>query len=392
MRKKILFVLPSLKNGGGTIRSLQNLLLHLPIDRYNVEVLPINFEPFDTVKLINCNVLPNQKTLMAIGTNVRHLIYLKNLWIIINVFLRKVLLFFFRRVGGYHKFLPLYLASTANKINNLNYDSIIAFQEGFPTFFCSMLKANNKIAWIHSNYKEYVKLIKKDEQYIYSNFNQIICVSAFTKQEFLNFFPQYHEKASYIYNVLDENFIKTQSVFKIDDSRFDNSHFTIISIGRIDPVKQFSKLPGIAYKLKQKNLKFKWYLLGDGNPNELRLILKNTVHFNVEDCFVYLGGKFNPYPYIANSNLLVSSSFSEACPYVVNEAKVLGVPIVSTDYGSSYEFVNHNVNGYITPLDKMSIIIEQLINNEDTYTQIRNNVKKFVYDNEMIVKKLVEIL
>jgi glycosyltransferase involved in cell wall biosynthesis len=284
------------------------------------------------------------------------------------------------------------LKSTVNKINKSNYDSIIAFQEGFPTFFCSQLKANNKIAWIHSNYEEYIKLSKKDEQHIYSNFDHIICVSAFTMKAFLNFFPQYHEKTRYIYNVLDENFIKEQSTLEIEDSRFDNSLFTIISIGRIDRVKQFSKLPHIAYKLKQKNLKFKWYLLGDGYPSELELILKNIVFYNVEDCFVYLGSKFNPYPYIASSNLLVSSSFSEACPYVVNEAKILGVPVVSTNYGSSYEFINDEVNGYITTLDKIDIIIEQLINNKDAYTQIKSNLETFVYDNETIVRQLVEIL
>jgi glycosyltransferase involved in cell wall biosynthesis len=329
---------------------------------------------------------------MATGTNFRYLKYLKHKRKAIKVFLRIIFLFFLKKIKIYNKFISYYLRPIVKEISNRNYDIVIAFQEGFPTFLSSKVTANSKIAWIHSNYEEYLKLCGVDEKKIYISFNHIVCVSAFTMKAFLKIFPQYYEKTHFIYNLLDVNFIKTQSIKEIDDFRFDTSLFTIISIGRLDPVKQFSKLPYIAYKLKQRKQKFKWYLLGDGNPTELKIILDNIMAFNVEDCFIYLGSKFNPYPYIAQSDLLISSSISEACPYVVNEAKVLGVPIVTTNYGSSYEFINHKVNGYITTLDEMDSIIDHLIMNQDTYNQIRANLKEFVYDNESIVKQIVEII
>jgi glycosyltransferase involved in cell wall biosynthesis len=298
-----------------------------------------------------------------------------------------------RKARLFDKILPLLTKKTVEKINKEEYDSIIAFQEGLPTLFCSYIKkTKNKVAWIHSNYEEYRKIVKTDELKIYQNYNKIICVSGFTKNVFINIYPLLEAKTDYIYNTLDEEYIRLKSKEEINDDRFDRDDFTIISIGRIDVVKQFSKLPEIASKLKQRNLKFKWYILGDGDQNELNKIHKNILQYGVEDCFFYLGSKFNPYPYIANSNLLVSSSLSEACPYVVNEAKILGVPVVSTNYGSSYEFIMHDVNGMITTIDNIDVCISQLINNRLIYENFKNNLKAFVYDNKVYFEQIRKIL
>ena len=55
--KKILFVTPTLRNGGGVIRGLQNMLSLLPKDRYLINVLPLGFSDADNVSLTNCHIL-----------------------------------------------------------------------------------------------------------------------------------------------------------------------------------------------------------------------------------------------------------------------------------------------------------------------------------------------
>jgi glycosyltransferase involved in cell wall biosynthesis len=392
MNKRILFVIPTLKNGGGTIRSLQNILLHLN-QEYKIDVLPMFYYPFDIVKLEHCKILPYQASLMALGTNIKDLNHLNDNLIVLNLLLRKIILFAIRRMKLLNKLFPLLTRKSINKINQEEYDTIVAFQEGLPTIFCSFINnTKNKVAWIHSNYEEYKKVIKTDEFYIYQKFNQIVCVSMYTKNSFINIYPLLENQTDFIYNTLDENYLKLKSKERIDDKRFNNSDFTLISIGRIDPVKQFSLLPEIASKLKQHHIKFKWYLLGDGDQNELNKILSNIAQYKVEDCFFYLGSKFNPYPYIAKSSLLVSSSISEACPYVVNEAKVLGIPVVSTNYGSSYEFINHEENGFITTIEEMDLTLLQIINNSIKYNQVKNNLSNFTYNNKVYINKIIDIL
>lgn len=107
--------------------------------------------------------------------------------------------------------------------------------------------------------------------------------------------------------------------------------------------------------------------------------------FSLQEELCLLGEVNNPYPYIKNANLLVSTSLSEACPNVINEAKILGTPIVSTDFGSVYEFIEDNVNGLISPIETIADKIEQMISNEATYNSIKSNISQFKYNNDEIL-------
>ncbi|MFA6571073.1 MAG: hypothetical protein WCT77_07530, partial [Bacteroidota bacterium] len=106
MNKRILFIIPTLKNGGGTIRSLQNILLHLN-QEYKIDVLPMFYYPVDIVKLEHCKILPYQASLMALGTNIKDLNHLNNNLIVLNVLLRKIILFAVRRMKLLNKLFPL---------------------------------------------------------------------------------------------------------------------------------------------------------------------------------------------------------------------------------------------------------------------------------------------
>lgn len=391
MSKRILFIIPSLKNGGGTIRSLQNLLLHY---KWNdkIDVLPMFYHSSDNVSLDNCKVLPYQESLLLFGSNIEQIKSVNNT-AFIKIFIRKVLIVLARKLKLLDKLVPLLTQKALKTINEKQYDTVVAFQEGMPTLFCSYLNTTtNKVAWIHSNYSEYRKLAQKDELHIYQQFNTVVCVSEFTQKAFIENYPSLKSNTTYVYNIVDEEFVRLNSKSKIDDDRFDTNDFTIVSIGRLDPVKQFTKLPEIAAKLKAQNLKFKWYILGDGNKNELDTLLTNISAYKVQNYVIYLGSKFNPYPYILNSNLLISSSLSEACPYVVNEAKVLGIPIITTDYGAAPEFIQHGENGLITTIKEMDYAISLLMNDVFLYKKIQHNLEKFVYGNDELIKKIHSIL
>ncbi len=105
-----------------------------------------------------------------------------------------------------------------------------------------------------------------------------------------------------------------------------------------------------------------------------------------------LGEKYNPYPYIARANLLVNPSVSESWSYVINEAKVLGTPIVCTDFGCAYEVVEYGVNGYYEPIEKMADRIAWLVKNPDELAKLMNNLGSFTYDNNSILKKIYSLI
>jgi glycosyltransferase involved in cell wall biosynthesis len=98
-----------------------------------------------------------------------------------------------------------------------------------------------------------------------------------------------------------------------------------------------------------------------------------------------LGQQDNPYPYIKNANLLVTTSLSEACPYVINEAKVLGTPVICTNFGSAKQFVTNGKDGYSVSIENMSKTILKLMSDSSIYNKIKDNLAKFEYDNNEII-------
>ena len=190
-----------------------------------------------------------------------------------------------------------------------------------------------------------------------------------------------------------------QLALQQDDVKFSGNTFNIVSVGRIDPVKRFSSIPQIVNEILFKGKSVCWYIIGPkgGNQKEYELLLSNIEKYKVQKNVILLGERNNPYYFIKNAELLVSTSISEACPYVINESKVLGTPIISTNFGSAHEFVSEGYDGYCVPIEHIADTVCRFIENKEDYSRVKLNlsgvyssefdislVSSFVPENEII--------
>ena len=268
------------------------------------------------------------------------------------------------------------------------YDTVISFAENTVPELVQHFKNENKIVWIHCDYGN---RIKREEEHIFSKYRKIVCVSKFTRDSFAKRYPSLADRTVYIYNVCSINSIMAKSKETIDDMLFDTSAFTILSIGRIAPVKRFHEIPAIAKRLKDAGCAFKWYIMGGGSAEDTDKIKTAIENCGVKDEVIMLGARTNPFPYLKRADLLVSTSESEACPMIFNEAKILGTPIVSADFGSSYEFIKKDRDGIVTSLEKMHKTIAMLVNDKEKYKMYKPFINEELKE-ESIIEKLNKIL
>ena len=331
--KKVLFIIPKLATGG-TNSSLDSLYPQLK-DKYEVSVFSLSHHPVSHSYSFNEVLLPKDYFLSLIYAN---FLDQKGLNKILAFFV-KILRTLMRRLG-----MNLGMMRSKSVVSRLeesrSYDYIVAYQEGNATHFASLFENPNKIAWIHVDYNKYLSSHLSEES-LYSLFKKIVSVSDYTTSVFCQRYPLLTNRTVAIHNIIDSSRIINLSQEPIDDSRFKKDSFTILSVGRFANVKRFSDVPQIASVLKEKGLSFKWYILGpayqDAEIDRFRL---NMSKYNVYDCVEWLGGKTNPYPYFAAADLYVCVSESEACPMVFKEAQIMGLPIVSTDFPSAFEFID----------------------------------------------------
>ena len=272
-----------------------------------------------------------------------------------------------------------------------HFDTVVAFIEGTVTRFGTYFSAPNKVAWIHCDYNHYLPKGKTEEKY-YSQYNSIVTVSKYTSKVFAGRYPVLQDRVYTVYNLFDAERVKRLSSEQVDDKRFITDKFTIISVGRVHPVKRFSSIPQIASQMKDKGYEFRWYIVGpDYDETETWSLKENINRYGVADQVCWLGGKSNPYPYFKNANLYVCTSLSEACPMVFNEARCVGIPVVSTDFPSAFEFITHEKDGLITRLDEIEGALCQLMDDKDLYARLQERSVNYQYNNDDLLKQMNQI-
>ena len=215
------------------------------------------------------------------------------------------------------------------------YDTVIAMEEGVATRIASYISAGHHIAWVQSmleNYSQYTDM--QAEVRCYAAFDRVVCVSEACRADFLKFLPDCAEKVTLIHNVINRGEIICKSE-EPQEILFSQDHFNIVSVGRLDPVKQFDRIPQIAAALLQRGCVFSWYLIGSGN--ERRKIEHAIKSCGVENHVFLLGKKDNPYPYIRAADLVAITSASETFCLVIAEAGILRTPVISTDFVAANE-------------------------------------------------------
>jgi len=129
----------------------------------------------------------------------------------------------------------------------------------------------------------------------------------------------------------------------------------IVSIGRLAKVKNYELLiKAYNYAFKNMNLKHKLVLVGDG---ELRKDLEELVRkYKLEDQVRFTGGLENPYPWLMNADLFITTSFSEGLGMTVLEALACNVKVVSTkSEGGVKEILKGELKEYMVDFSEEKI-------------------------------------
>lgn len=382
---KVLFVMPAFRQGG-TNRSLQYLLQALEGTSIDFSLFALSQQgPYRAV-FERYRMLPEDfmaSTLLADlsmePVSMRRLV-------------RWVLRTFFRifRVAGISTH-DLFFHNARRYVEQQQFDVVMAFQEGTVSDFVAPLRVPRKLGWIHSDYSAYLGLAgRKPERKLYEQFHGVVCVSEFTAGRFRNALPEINGKVHVIHNVMAQESIRRQAAEGLFHPLFVKQGITLISVGRLDPVKRFTHIPSIAAQIKAAGLTFRWFVVGEGAE---RAAIANAIHqLGVSDEVVLLGEINSPYAMMAASDVLVSLSESEACPMGVQEAKILGVPVLSTDYGSATEFVIAGEGGCVVPLNEVVSTLTDWLQDPEMIIRLKNELNGYQFNEQRIVNQLMELL
>ncbi len=372
MKKKLLFVIPSLCVGGAE-KSLVTLLQLLDGSRFDVDLLLFrregaflsqvpqwvrvldagaDYAAFDsTPKTALRYFLPRGKFIKAI----RRMQYgrvmrgwfpgrLQAAWKHISRFLP--------RLGGY--------------------DAAIAYLEGTPTYYVAdCVQAGTKIAFLHTDYERLRDRQEMDAPF-YEKMDRVIGVSEACTARAEAYFPFLRGRTSTMHNLIAPSVLRAMA--EADEPLAQDGVPNLLTVGRLSAPKGIDLAVGACGALKRRGLRVRWYHLGAGEMHDEIESLVDAE--DVRDCFFLLGERENPYPYFRQCDVYIQPSRFEGKSIAVDEAKCFARPIVVTDFGTVRDQIEDGVNGLIAEKTPQSIAdaVERLLRSPELRRTLSENL------------------
>ncbi|MBQ4645402.1 MAG: glycosyltransferase [Clostridia bacterium] len=371
--KDILIVLDSLTTGG-LEKTLIDLCNNIDYTKYNVDVYLFN-DGRDLVPQLNSNVnlLPDSPYYsmvfnQSVFKSVKALIKQKRL----DLAFYRIYRFLKARLvkSDFSQEDWYFQKKTMLKIDK-QYDVAIGFAEGSACYYVAdCVNAKVKNMWIHTDIKEINSNGKLDTM-AFKRANNICTVSQNSKKSLEELYPHFKDK---IKAFTLPSLFDFDSIDRLADepNEMDKSAKCIVSVGRLVELKGFHLCIEPCKQLVDEGYNIKWYICGEGPQREsLEELIKQ---YGMEEHFILLGNKSNPYTYINSADACVQPSSYEGLSLVIYEEKYFKKPIVCTGIKSNLEMIAHGKNGLIVERNKESIYkaVKYLLDNPEMMEKLGN--------------------
>jgi len=395
MKKRLLFVIDSL-NCAGAEKSLVTLLSLLDYSQYQVDLMLFSHGG-ELQKLVpkEVNILKPMKYSHFTNLNILNAILYSIKKFSFKMLISRIKFTLKIRKGNYKNVekARFYWEYTSNVIeeNPNDYDIAISYAQSIPTFYvASKVRAKKKVAWVNVSYN-LEGLEKQFQRNFYKKYNNIIAVSDTTKEIFATTYPEFSKKIKVIYDINNPKFITEMAQLNtIEYDQFDG--IKLLTIGRLANQKGYDIALDACRKLKEKGYIFKWYVLGKGPlESEIKQYIQK---YNLEEHFILLGVKSNPYPYIKNADIYVQTSRFEGFGLAIAEARMLNIPVVTTRFDAVFNQMIHEKNGLVVDVNGDAVFngIIRLIEDQNLREEIINYLKHEKKGNIEEIEKFYQLI
>lgn len=264
-----------------------------------------------------------------------------------------------------------------------------SFYSGCNEFLLEKVVAKEKITFIHCDYLQCGANTSYNNK-LHSKFEKIVAVSEGCRQAFIKAIPSLQDRVYCIRNFNDYSHI----IREASDTPviYDKDYFNIITVSRLAEEKGIIRCIPIIKNLLQQGFKVKWHIVGEG---KIRTSIEELISKeHMEENIILYGNQINPYRYMKNADLFLLPSYHEAAPMVFDEAKCLGVPILTTKTTSTKEMVEECMAGWVCENDDhaLSEKLKWILDKRENLEGVKHYQKKQVFNNQESIKQFSLVL
>lgn len=240
-----------------------------------------------------------------------------------------------------------------------HYDCAISFLNNGPkemlyggaqdyVLYCT--EADRKVLFLHGDYKQSGCHYPANDRAV-AQFDTIAACSEGCRRAFAAALPELADRCVTVRNCHRHDAIRAMAEEETVTYAPDAIH--AVMVARLSRCKGIERAIHAVAKARQSGHPVVLHIVG-GGPQR-RALQQLVAELAATDWVVFHGEKSNPYPYIKQADLMLITSYHEAAPMVIDEARCLGVPILSTATSSAQEMVAEAQAGWVCANDQAAI-------------------------------------
>lgn len=265
-----------------------------------------------------------------------------------------------------------------------------------PNFCCRFVRAKKRILWIRNDLSgcDPQGRIKRSIQKYKREIDCYMCVSGTAKESLIGLFPELESKAVVMHNVIDPEAMRSRADGEKNPYGGYDDLLNVVTVCRMaDQAKGIFRMLEVHCRLHEAGLNFRWFLVGDG-PDAAKL-KQAVAKRKMADRFILLGEKENPFPYYRHADVSATLSHYEGLCGTVNEAKVMGRPVIATRFSGISEQITDGVNGMIVENNEDAIFdgMKRILTDAELRQRLTNDtLPEALIDDDRKIRLLERIL
>lgn len=281
-----------------------------------------------------------------------------------------------------------------NRIDE-DFDVAIAFRhQGYgPYYLIDRVRARKKIMWYHHGAYDPSQMGEAVDRYYFGKMDAVVAVAEPTRAMLVARFPSLTGRVRVIPNIIDADEIRRKALEPVSPSgSAAQTGLNLLTVSRLSAEKGVDIAIRTARVLRDRGLNFTWHVIGEGpERGELQRLAD---HLKVEDNFVLRGESANPFPAMLHADLYVQTSRVEAHPLTIQEAMVLGKPIVASGIPSIAAVLEDGFLGVLSELgpEAFADAIEMLAGSSETRATFASRLAQHRPPNERVFAEIDELL
>lgn len=249
------------------------------------------------------------------------------------------------------------------------YDAAVAFDGFYRKFLANNIKAEKKIVRLSHGSME--KPTKKDIKYL-SACDSIVSLTEYMAEFLMKETGLPQNK----FAVIPTNFNSDEIVKRAEEYKTERkSKYIFAATSRMVPLKNIEMMiEGMKYLTEKGINDFVCYLIGGPENTEKSRAYEKKMKELAKDLgnrIVFTGTLENPYPYVKAADIFLQTSDMEGLSNSVQEALILGVPVLSTKSAGGMAQIKPGINGELCEIRNTEDFCKKLLYMTENIAEIK---------------------